>query len=170
MAKYFIEGNAFSAMRMDRITTFKPASMLWYAEKMIETYTIGDFARAGDVATSTVRYYERAGLLEPSARTDGNYRVYGREELERLRFIRAAQSAGFTLEDISALIMFRDGNTAPCAEVQHLIEHRLDELRKRLAELRHVETHLKSALQVCQQAEQNGHCNVLDELTNVSKT
>lgn len=102
-------------------------------------YKIGELAKLAEVATSTLRYYERAGLLKPSDRTDGNYRFYDNKALERLRFIRAAKSAGFTLEDIISLIHFRDGNTAPCKEVQQLIEHRLDELSQRLRELQHVE-------------------------------
>jgi DNA-binding transcriptional MerR regulator len=53
-------------------------------------YTISQLARAAGVPTSAVRYYERIGLLQPHGRTGGNYRLYGKEALERLRFIRAA--------------------------------------------------------------------------------
>lgn len=136
---------------------------------MGKTYTIGQLASSGEVATSTVRYYERAGLLNPSGRTEGNYRVYTREALERLRFIRAAQAAGFTLGDIASLIQFRDGETTPCKEVQSLIQHRLMELRKRLKELRQVEKHLRTALAVCQRAEEEGRCEVLEKLTTSSE-
>lgn len=137
---------------------------------MKKTYTIGEMAKAVDVATSTVRYYERSGLLKPASRTEGNYRVYGCEEIERLRFIRAAQSAGFTLADIKTLILLRAGETAPCKEVQFLIEHRLSELRERLKELRHVEAHLKTALEACKGTEKEGSCEVLDELSTTSKS
>ena len=77
-------------------------------------YTIGQLARAAGVPTSTVRYYERIGLVRPAGRTAGNYRVYGEEALECLRFIRAAQATGFALEDISALLNCRRDNTAVC--------------------------------------------------------
>ena len=136
---------------------------------MKKTYTIGEMAKAVEVAASTVRYYERSGLLKPVGRTEGNYRVYGREEMKRLRFIRAAQSAGFTLEDVKSLILFRTGETAPCKEVQSLIEHRLSELRERLRELRQVETHLKAALEACKGTEEEGRCEVLEELSTSSK-
>lgn len=136
---------------------------------MESLYKIGELAKLAEVATSTVRYYERAGLLKPSGRTDGNYRFYNNEALERLRFIRAAKSAGFTLEDISSLIRFREGSTALCTEVQNLIENRLTELRKRLKELRHVENHLKTALEACQQAEDEGRCDVLETLSTPLK-
>jgi DNA-binding transcriptional MerR regulator len=88
-------------------------------------YTIGQLAHAVGVPASTLRYYERAKLLRPDGRTGGNYRVYGASALERLRFIRAAQANGFTLDDILALLSFRDGATARCKEVQRLIKDRL---------------------------------------------
>jgi len=95
-------------------------------------FTIGRLARAAGVPTSTVRYYERSRLLHPEGRTDGNYRVYGTTALENLRFIRAAQAIGLTLENTATLLDFRDGRTAPFREVQTLIEERLSEMRKRL--------------------------------------
>ena len=136
---------------------------------MEKNFTIGELSRACEVPTSTVRYYERSGLLKPAGRTGGNYRVYGREEMERLRFIRAAQSAGFTLEDIAALIQFGDGETPPCLEVEHLIEHRLTELRKRLKGLRHIETQLKTALKACKTANDKQRCEILEDLSISSK-
>ena len=54
--------------------------------------TIGQLAKAIDVPTSTVRFYEREGLRKPSARSASNYRLYTKWDLERLRFIRAAQA------------------------------------------------------------------------------
>ncbi|MCI0657218.1 MAG: MerR family transcriptional regulator, partial [Acidobacteria bacterium] len=84
---------------------------------MKQRLTIGQLAKEAGVPTSTVRYYERSQILQPEGRTQGNYRIYGPGALERLRFIRAAQSHGFTLDDIESLFAFRDGGTAPCKEV-----------------------------------------------------
>ena len=53
-------------------------------------FTIGELARAADVPTSTVRYYEREAILRPTGRSASNYRLYSGADLERLRFIRAA--------------------------------------------------------------------------------
>jgi len=98
-----------------------------------------------------VRYYERIGLLRPNGRTAGNYRVYGEDALERLRFIRAAQAAGFTLEDIATLLGLRDGSTAASQAVQTLIEERLSDVEKRMADARHVQSVLKASLELCRQ-------------------
>jgi MerR family mercuric resistance operon transcriptional regulator len=131
-------------------------------------HTIGELARVSGVPTSTVRYYERIGLVHPEGRSEGNYRLYGAEAVERLRFIRAAQATGFTLEDVTALLNFRDGATACCKEVQALIKQRLSDVQQRMEDLRHVQSVLKSSLEKCRRTEQTGHCEVLDRLSAAS--
>ena len=102
-------------------------------------FTIGELASAASVPTSTVRYYERAGLLRPSARSASNYRLYSPEDLERLRFIRAAQATGFTLEHVTQLL-----KPAACGKVQTLIEERLAQVAERMKALRHVQRVLQT--------------------------
>lgn len=131
-------------------------------------YTIGQLARAVGVPTSTLRYYERVKILRPDGRSGGNYRVYGAAALERLRFIRAAQANGFTLDDISALLSFRDGATARCKEVQRLIKDRLADLRKRMEQMHEVEVVLRSSLKMCRRFERTGRCQVIDNLKQAS--
>ncbi len=67
-------------------------------------FTIGELAKSAKVPTSTVRYYEREGILKPSGRSASNYRLYSQEDLYRLRFIRSAQATGFTLADVTVLL------------------------------------------------------------------
>jgi MerR family mercuric resistance operon transcriptional regulator len=71
--------------------------------------TIAKLAREGGVGVETVRYYQRRGLMpQPDRPTGGgvggSVRRYGDDEVRRLRFIRSAQAAGFTLEEIGALL------------------------------------------------------------------
>ena len=69
------------------------------------TQTIAQLAKAGGVGVDTVRYYQRRGLLAVPERPHGNgFRHYGEDDLHRLRFIRQAQAAGFTLEEIGELL------------------------------------------------------------------
>jgi MerR family mercuric resistance operon transcriptional regulator len=133
-------------------------------------HTIGQVARAAGVPTSTVRFYERSRLLRPDGRTEGNYRLYGPAALERLRFIRAAQANGFALEDVAALLSLRDGTTAPCKEVQTLVEQRLTDLEKRVKQLRHLRAVLRASLQLCRQAGRSGRCQVIDRLKVASSS
>ncbi len=116
-----------------------------------EEYTIGQLAELIDVPTSTLRYYERRGLLDPLNRTSGNYRIYGAESVERLYFIRAAQATGFTLDDVLTALSFREGSRAPCSEVQHVIEERLQDVDKKIADLRRVNRVLKASLNTAAQ-------------------
>ncbi len=126
--------------------------------------TIGALAKAGGVATSTVRFYEREGLLAPSGRSTSNYRLYTEADLERLRFIRAAQATGFTLGDVKTLL-----RPAPCGRVQSLIENRLDEVSHRMAELRRVSRVLESALRACRAHAPSGRCKVVDDLSSAAR-
>ncbi|HWE36171.1 MAG TPA: heavy metal-responsive transcriptional regulator [Isosphaeraceae bacterium] len=131
-------------------------------------YTIGQLAKAAGVPSSTVRYYERVGLVRPSGRSGGNYRLYDAGALERLRFIRAAQATGFTLDDVTGMLGHRHDSTASCREVQGLIENRLRDLERRLEDLRHVERVLRSALDACRETEKPGRCELIDRLSQAS--
>ena len=126
--------------------------------------TIGALAKQAGVPTSTVRYYERRGLLRPEGRSEGNYRLYGEEAMDRLRFVRSAQAAGFTLSDISALLQFRDDDAAPCKEVQGLITVRLAQVVEQIDHLKLVERMLGTWRTVCREAERSGRCGVLEGL------
>ncbi len=132
---------------------------------MQKRLTISELAQAADVPASTIRYYDRVGLVRPAGRTRGNYRFYTPEARERLRFIRAAQATGFRLEDIAALLQLRDRPGVPCREVQDLIETRLSEVRTQLANLRQVEEHLDCSLQICRAAEPARRCAVIECLS-----
>lgn len=131
---------------------------------MARDYTIGQLAQAAGVRTSTVRYYERANLLEPSGRSPSNYRLYTESDLERLRFIRAAQATGFTLDDVAKLLQ-----PAACGTVQRLIEDRLDEVGARMRELRHVQRVLRASLEECRGHASSGRCKVVDDLSARAK-
>lgn len=125
-------------------------------------YTIGGLAKAAGIPTSTVRYYERRGLLRPDARSEGNYRLYDPESLQRLRFVRSAQAAGFTLANIALLLRFQDGDAAPCRQVQDMITARLTRVAEQIDQLRRVEGMLGTWLAVCRRTERSGKCGVLE--------
>jgi DNA-binding transcriptional MerR regulator len=114
-----------------------------------DSLTIGQLSRAGGVPTSTVRFYERRGLLKPDARTDANYRTYSPRTAERLKFIRAAQATGFSLKDIREMLALTYSDDPPCEEVASLIERRLVDVKHRLRELKRIDRTLSLALKSC---------------------
>lgn len=128
------------------------------------SFNIGGLAKAAGVPTSTVRFYEREGLLHPDSRSRSNYRVYGRAALRRLRFIRSAHAAGFTLRDTARLLAEVDGEPETCAHVQSLITERLAKVETTLVELTHAREVLTRWQAACRRASRSGRCVVLDAL------
>jgi MerR family mercuric resistance operon transcriptional regulator len=96
--------------------------------------TIGGLAKAAGVGVETVRYYQRRGLLAEPPRPPGEIRRYGEDDLKRLRFIRRAQAAGFTLEEIGELLAL--DRTDDRARVRALASERVAALDGKIAELR----------------------------------
>ena len=98
---------------------------------------IGQVASRSEVPAKTIRYYESVGLLPTANRHPNGYRDYSETILDRLAFIRAAQSSGFTLGEIKEIIAFRDQGQAPCGHVRDLIDQHATEVEQRIAELQH---------------------------------
>jgi DNA-binding transcriptional MerR regulator len=97
---------------------------------------IGTLAETIGVSTKTIRFYEQRGLLPPPPRTVGGYRDYPPAAARRLRFIRDAQGAGLALAEIREILALRDSGQAPCAAVAALVAEHLDQIERRLADLR----------------------------------
>jgi MerR family copper efflux transcriptional regulator len=96
---------------------------------------IGEIAERAGLSTKALRYYERVGLIEEPIRTASGYRDYDPSVLDRLRFIRSAQAAGLTPGEIKGVIAFREQGSPPCGHVLELIEGRVADLDRRIAEL-----------------------------------
>ena len=127
--------------------------------------TIGQLAKSVGVHDSTIRFYERVGLLRPTGRTTANYRLYGPDVSDRLIFIRAAQAAGFELTGIKSMLAFQDGRVAPCADVLGLVNARLTSVRGQLRKLRHVEHVLVQFRRACERRPGRKACPVLETLS-----
>jgi DNA-binding transcriptional MerR regulator len=126
---------------------------------------IGELARRTGTTTKTIRFYEQAGVLRAPARTDGGYREYGPEVVDRLDFVRRAQSAGLSLREIRQVLAISDRGDVPCEHVVSVLQSRLDQVRATLAELAGVETHLVSLLDRARTAEaieEAGVCWILE--------
>jgi len=134
-----------------------------------DSLTIGQLARDADVPVSTIRFYERRGLLKPDARTQSNYRTYSPRTAERLKFIRAAQATGFNLKDIREMLALTYSDDPPCAEVAALIERRLDDVKQRLRELKRIDRTLSVALKSCCKGGPDW-CNEIERLKGKSAT
>jgi MerR family mercuric resistance operon transcriptional regulator len=119
--------------------------------------TIAGFSRDGGVGVETVRYYQRRGLL-PVPRKSGGMRRYGAEDARRLRFIRTAQSAGFTLEEIGELLALNATNDR--RRVRALTSERIAALDAKIAKLQAARDVLAKLARQCA-AGTRGPCPIL---------
>lgn len=100
--------------------------------------TITALSREVGIASSALRYYESVGLLGAERRTRSGYRMYGPDAADRVRFIRLAQEAGLTLEDIRAVLEPR-GSAAGCGAVRGVLTMRLEDVRAKITTLQRFE-------------------------------
>ena len=125
--------------------------------------TIAGLAKAGGVGVETVRYYQRRGLLAEPPRSGGTglgggVRRYGEVDVRRLRFIRSAQGAGFTLEEIAELLALDASNDR--ARARALATGRIAALDARIAELEQARASLTRLADSCA-AGKRGPCPII---------
>ena len=108
--------------------------------------TIGKLAAAGGVGVETIRFYQHRGLLQTPTR-DAGIRRYGSEDLRRLRFIKQAQTAGFTLEEIRELLDLDASEDRPRA--RELAQARVKALNSKIAELKRARDALQRLASEC---------------------
>ncbi len=96
---------------------------------------IGELAGAAGVKSSTIRFYERTGLLPEAERTPAGYRQYNQASLDRMIFIHAGQTIGLSLGELREIIKLREQGHPPCDHVLGLIEQHLAAITERIAEL-----------------------------------
>ena len=123
--------------------------------------SISQLARSAGVGVETVRYYQRRGLLaDPRPQKTGvsGIRHYGQEEVRRLRFVRSAQSAGFTLEEIAELLRLDSTGDRPRA--REMARARIDALDGKIAELQRARQSLARLARECS-AGGKGPCPII---------
>ncbi|MGQ7959843.1 Cd(II)/Pb(II)-responsive transcriptional regulator [Pseudomonas sp. SP16.1] len=128
---------------------------------------IGELAKRAGCQVETIRYYERESLLPAPARTDGNYRVYTQEHLERLVFIRNCRTLDMTLEEIQRLLALRDLPRENCAGINSLVDEHIEHVEQRIASLQALRRQLSELRERCSGTRAAEACEILRQL-NVS--
>lgn len=128
----------------------------------MDSIGIGTLAKRAGVGIDTVRYYERSGLLAPRGRLPSGYRRYGALELSRLRFIRRAQTLGFTLKEIRALLALSRGRDV--ARVKRAAQQKLADVEQRIVALESVRSALTSLISACPGHGRAADCPILNAL------
>ena len=126
---------------------------------------IGELSTRVNCPVETIRYYEREGLLPAVVRSEGNYRLYGEAHVDQLRFIRNCRSLDMTLQEIRALLRFRDSPGEDCGEVNALLDDHVGHVAKRIDELKSLQKQLKKLRSLCRTAQAAKDCKILHGLS-----
>ncbi|MBL8907340.1 MAG: helix-turn-helix domain-containing protein [Rhizobiales bacterium] len=123
-----------------------------------------ELARRSGCNLETIRYYEKIGMMQDPRDGRSGYRLYEDSHVQRLRFILRARELGFSIEEIRGLLSLVDGGTQTCAEVKDRTERHLADVRRRIADLRKIETVLSATASRCS-GTAVPQCPILDVLT-----
>jgi len=127
--------------------------------------TISKVAKKAGVGIETVRFYERKGLVDqPLKPPSGGFRVYPAETAERIRFIRQAQELGFTLREIQELLSLRTDPATDCADVRERAQTKLDEVNRKIALMKGIQTALKKLIAACPGQGALRVCSIIDAI------
>lgn len=129
-------------------------------------YRIGELAKLAGVTPDTIRFYEKERMMDPVERTKAGYRLYSKQDLQRLRFIRYAKQIGFSLESIRELLSIRvDPEHHTCRESKSIVDARLCEVEAKLKELEHMRDSLKRLSDACcGNLHVSTYCSILEAL------
>lgn len=133
-------------------------------ENHLERLSIGAFAKAAGVNVETIRFYQRKGLLPEPDKPYGGIRRYGVADVRRVRFVKSAQRLGFSLDEVGELLRLEDGTH--CEETSSLAEHKLKDVREKLADLRRMEAALSKLVRACHATGGNVACPLIASLQN----
>lgn len=128
--------------------------------------TIGEVAEATDVNVSAIRYYEKRGLIPEVQRFESSgYRAFPPETVRRIRFIKHAQSLGFTLDEIDDLLRLRSSDDSRCADARAIAERKLEEVDEKIEKLVEIREGLRSLTEICPGDQTlTGDCPILEVL------
>lgn len=130
---------------------------------------IGELAKMSGCQVVTIRYYEKEGLLPKPDRTGGNYRLYGDDDIERLRFIRHCRRHDMKLSEIRELLAFKDNKDKPdatCDWINNLVEEHIANVSEQIASLSQLKEQLEQLLHSCTGGKKSG-CGIIQSLSSM---
>lgn len=123
---------------------------------------IGQLAEQSSVRVETIRYYQQLGLVPQPPRVRGSVRRYGQETVDRLRFIKRAQSLGFSLDEVRLLVELSAGEH--CAETRALAKEKLMLVEKKISDLRGMQSALNRLVRACDTGDGGRGCPIIENL------
>ncbi len=130
---------------------------------MSDALNIGAAAKASGVSAKMIRHYESIGLLPEAQRSNGNYRLYGAQEVHNLRFIHRARSLGFPLETIRELLALWRNRQRSSGQVKKLALTHVESLEAKIKEMQEMAGALRHLANNCQ-GDDRPDCPILENL------
>lgn len=132
----------------------------------MSTLRIGELAKLTGIKVETVRYYERQNLLSPPPRSTNGYRLYSKQDADKVLFILKAKQVGFSLKEIAELLSIRvDTSSHTCGEVKQLAESKLSSIEEKIAQLTQMHNALSLITEACCGGQEAAnHCTILQAL------
>ena len=127
---------------------------------------IGELGQTTGVEVETIRYYEKVDILPTPARTAGNYRHYGNQHVDCLKFVRRCRSLDMKLDEIRVLLQFRDAPESNCGEVNQLLDEHIGHVSERIAALTQLEQELRKLRRQCHKVQKAKDCGILTGIEN----
>jgi DNA-binding transcriptional MerR regulator len=109
---------------------------------------IGKAASVAGVSVDTIRFYQKLGLIQSVGRSACGYRLFDREQIRDLTFVRHAQELGFSLTEVKELLALRQRHHV-CSEVQSMLKRKLGDVREKINGLSRLEAELATAFRNC---------------------
>ena len=127
---------------------------------------ISKLAKLSNLNTHTLRYYEKAGLLKPSGRSDSNYRIYSEDDLTTAKFIKRSKACGFSLSEISALLAIKnDKSQHVCAEAKLITETKINDVAEQIIQLKQMRSTLEKLAEFCSGGQESAEfCSIISTL------
>lgn len=109
---------------------------------------IGEVAAQSGLPIKTVRYYDDIGLLSPTVqRSQSGYRLFKPEILERLAFIKRAQSLGLSLNEVKDILSIHDQGRLPCHAAKQQIQDKVQQIAQQIEQLQTLQAELQTLLE-----------------------
>jgi len=131
----------------------------------MNTLTSGKLAKASGVNLETIRFYERQNLLPKPPRTAAGYRTFPADAVQRVRFIRRAQTLGCSLKEIKELLALSTTRGTSCKTVRERAEKKIQDIEQKIAALEAVNKALRKLADSCRGRGPLAKCPILECLS-----
>ncbi len=126
---------------------------------------IGQAAKQSGLSAKMIRYYEATGLLQAAHRSDSGYRLYGKDDLHTLAFIKRSRDLGFSLEEVGKLLTLWQDRQRASADVKALAREHIADLNQKIEEMVSLRDTLQELVEHCQ-GDDRPDCPILKVLAS----